>query len=90
MVQTTRRTELGPHFTEGARLLWEEVRIRGMSQGEAGRSVGAHNGQFNRWLYGLKKPGIHFALAIERVFGVPVIAWTQEPTQDFVPMALAG
>lgn len=81
------RKHIGAHFSEGARLLWEKIDQLRITAEDVRRGVGAGSGVVQWWLYGDKRPGIVYAQRLEESFGVPMVAWTQEPTAKFVPPA---
>lgn len=81
MANKTRQDE-GALFSEGARLLREALAKDDLSQGKAAQMLGVlYPDQVNRWVHGDRKPGLKHASAIEREFGIPMIAWTQEAAQ---------
>lgn len=82
-----RRTELGDHFTEGARLLWAAMEKAKMTQAAARRSCGAHGGEMSRTLYGAKAARLKVVLWANRTFGIPVEAWAKKPARPFTPPA---
>jgi hypothetical protein len=82
-----KRTELGPKFSEGARLLWLAMRENKWSQGELGKAIDAKPGVVNRWLYGDIRPGLAWAEELLAVVKIPLSAWNQRPVRAFVPPA---
>jgi transcriptional regulator with XRE-family HTH domain len=46
-----------------------------MSQGELERRIGAPDGIASKWLKLKQRPGLGFALAMERILGVPAKSW---------------
>ena len=78
--------ELGPHFSEGARLLWLLMERQGWTQSELRRRLCAHLGEVTRILYGDRFPRLAVAAEAERL-GVHVAAWQQKPRLRFVPPA---
>ena len=87
-----RRTELGPKFNEGARLLWLAIIREGITQFALSRELGiATPGVQNRWLWGDQRPMNPWRKKINERFSVPVDAWDEEPTEAFTPpLASAG
>lgn len=83
----TTRTHLGEHFSEGARLLWAEIEIRGWSQGQLAKAIDAKPGVVPRWLYGDTKPSWDWAARLRDVLGIPLEAWTLAASESFVPPA---
>lgn len=89
------RTDLGPLFCEGARLLWLALEQRGLNQTEAARllvdaarKIRCDGGMLGRWLYGDRKPGRLLASRILEIFGVPIEAWDRRPKKAFAPPAM--
>ena len=82
------RTALGPHFNEGARLLWGALERAGDSVREVDRVAAANQGMAIRWLYGDGRPGTAFRVRLSERYGVPILAWDQPPTAPFVVPAL--
>lgn len=80
----TTRTKLGPHFSEGARLLWEAMEAREWTQGQLRKELGASYGRVSRWLYGDIRLNLAVAVTISEKFEIPVEAWTQKPTAEFI------
>lgn len=81
------RTELGPLFSEGARLLWLAIQREGLLSAPAAAEVGADSSLFHRWLYGERKPGRTHGNALSERFGVPSDSWDMEPSEPFAPPA---
>lgn len=80
------RLTLGPHFNEGARLLWGK--LAEFASLEAMRlAVGAHRGELSRILYGDRLPGLPLANRIADKLGIPTTAWEQPATVPFTPPA---
>lgn len=85
---TPRRTTLGPHFSEGARLVWEGIEREGVSHADLRREWGVHTGDLSRALYGdRKRPSMAVLAGAQKRFGVPLEAWAQPPTVPFIPPA---
>lgn len=84
------RRALGPHFNEGARLLWLALDKAGDSVREIDRLTSATQavGSSIRWLYGDGRPGTGARVKLEERYGVPILAWDQPPTAPFVVPAL--
>ena len=81
------RMTLGPHFSEGARLLWAAIQERRLSQADVRVRVGVQPGTVTRWLYGDKIPSLESAMAIEDAFGIAARRWLEGPAAVFVPPA---
>lgn len=90
------RTELGPYFSEGARLAWLALDKRGWSQADLqrrlkgrarpdGTSLPLRPGVVSRWLYGDRRPSTDALVQLEHVLGVPVTAWLRPPLRKFSP-----
>lgn len=77
------RTELGPHFSEGARLLWNAKENQSLSHGGIARLIGATGGVVPRWLYGDTRPSWNWASKLFVTFGIPLVAWTEPPSRPF-------
>lgn len=79
------RQTLGKFFTEGCRLLWEEV-LASDSKEVLGlqRQLGmSHPGQLHRIIYGDRKPGLPFMLLVKEKLGHEVEVWNMGPTKAF-------
>jgi Meiotically up-regulated gene 113 len=83
----TRRTNLGPNFNEGARLLWDALETKSWTHNELCRRVGATHGAHASWLYGDGRPRLVYALKLEELFAIPVKAWDLPPTEAFALVA---
>jgi hypothetical protein len=81
--KVTYRTHLGPHFSEGARLVW--MRLREIECGIAGgaRLAEIDRAQFYRFLHGDRVPSIAEAAKMKRAFGAPIDAWNEKPRRKF-------
>lgn len=76
------RINKGTRFTEGSAQLQSKLSELGLSQGKASGMIGLfYPGMLNRWLHGDGVPSLKFAVELERVFGIPASAWTQEAQQ---------
>lgn len=83
----TRRKKLGDYFSEGARQLWLAIEARGMSQNKAELQIGAPNGVLNRWLYGVRRPGMKYVFAIQQHFAIAPESWREASRLPFVAPA---
>lgn len=81
------RTELGPKFSEGARLLWVEMDKRDWSGFRLGNELGLASGQVVRYLYGDRVPVLELAMKIKDVLGIEPESFTHPPSTLFVPPA---
>lgn len=76
---------------EGARLLWEIMKNRGLTQADVramlqGRSGPLADGAMSRWLHGDRRPSLSLASQLAELFGIPVQSWHQVPrTADAAP-----
>lgn len=90
MVGTYRR-HIGPHFSEGARLLWLKLPQLARAWGikpesareELTKRLGAARGTVARYLYGDRKPDRTLASKLQELAGIPAEAWDQAPKQEF-------
>ena len=81
------RTNLGPHFTEGARRLWLRMGELGWDQPRVSREIGAGGGTLHKLMYGDRKIGLPLANAIKEKLGIDTELWGKAPTEAFVPPA---
>lgn len=81
----SRRTNLGPQFSEGARQLWLALARLGWSQTKARANLGVAAGMLSRWLFGDRKPDIDWANKIQVLFGVEQRLWSEPPAEPFEP-----
>ena len=80
------RTELGPVFSVGARKLWTVLEREGLSQGKAEKLLGVQSrGLLNRWLYGLRRPGLLSALEMQSRWDIDPATWHMPFEGEFVP-----
>ena len=77
------RTRFGPHFSEGARLLWTRMARDSMSREALCAKVGCAKGSLLRWMYGDRLPARVEAGKIERALGIPPDAWDRKPSRAF-------
>jgi plasmid maintenance system antidote protein VapI len=78
------KSRLGPHFSEGSRLLWGELEGRELTQADAEDELECARGTVSRLLYGTRRCGLDLALVVLAKFGIPIVAWREEPSEDFV------
>ncbi len=81
------RRTLGSRFYEGTRLLWGVLETRELTISAAAELLGWSRGTLSNVLYGERLPGVGMLAKILEVFGVPLEAWAQAPTQPFIPPA---
>jgi hypothetical protein len=84
------RTELGPHFSEGARQVWLKMLERGWSLARTSTETGAGSGTLHKLLYGDRGVGRPLSMAFEAKFGVEQRLWDVPPTEAFLPPAAAA
>jgi hypothetical protein len=77
------RTELGSHFSEGARLLWRVMAKQKLSQADIRRRMQCQSGLVPRWLYGDVTPGLMYAFRLAAAFDIPPQAWIAPPKRHF-------
>lgn len=87
MANSSKPKELGPKFSEGARLLWLELLKTKYSIREAEREWGMSRGLLHRLLYGHQRAGRVVALRLFGMFSIPVETWDRTPIREFVPPA---
>ncbi len=83
MPAAKKRTELGPKFSEGARLFWLALEKEGWNQLAAEHALGAKRGTVSRLLYGDRIPGVRLAATIEDRLGIPASSWVMVPRRKF-------
>ena len=81
---------VGKYFSEGARLLWLEMRKRELDQASLADLLGTSSGQVNQWLYGGRGMSLRWALAIRQKVGIAESAWLASPQKPFTPPAKAA
>ena len=82
-----RRTDLGEHFSEGSRLLWQILEKKGWTQSQLREALGAHPGEISKLLYGDKKPRFDLIVEASRKFKIKAERWDEPPRVAFVPPA---
>jgi len=83
----TRRTELGDHFTEGARLLWDAMERLGFEQYQLEKHIQAPTGLVSRLLYGDQRAGRVWMFKLYNKLGIPLESWNQTSSKPFLPPA---
>jgi len=63
--------------TRGPKMLKRALARKGWSQGDLERELGAGDAVVSKWVNGVRTPGLEYALAIERLLGVPASAWVE-------------
>ena len=83
------RTELGPLFSEAARIIWTTYIIRdGLSINfVAKRLIGVSSGRLTSWLYGDQLPSLRKAIDMEDMLGIEPRLWLETPVRRFTPPA---
>lgn len=86
MSRRPHRTTLGPHFNEGARLLWLRVAEAPYdgSQNALALAIDVGAGLVSRWLYGDRKPGRAHSATLHQRLGIPASAWDEPASVEFV------
>lgn len=88
------KARLGRHFTEGARQLWLVVLGKNWSQRELARQVAEASGKktkhnrsalMSRWLYGERKPTLHYVLILQELLNIDPALWEKPPVEPFTP-----
>lgn len=64
-----------PNLNEGAVRLKRAMTRRREEQADVRRRLGAPSGVVSRWLSGECRPSLVNALALQRLYGVPVACW---------------
>ncbi len=64
--------------TRGRTALAKALEARGWTQADLARELGCHSGLVNRWMHGLRVPGRHWSVEIERVTGVKTSLWGEQ------------
>lgn len=89
LLNRTHRVSLGPHFSEGSRLLWVAVERRGRR--DVLSMLGVHESSLSRYLYGDKEILLRVAIRAEEMLGIPPRSWVSKPARPFkVPAARAA
>ena len=79
------RTQLGPHFSEGARLLF--LRVLKSSFRDVGQDLGVDHSVVYRWAYGDSLPSAKHLNSIATRYRVKAGAWSAAPKESFIPPA---
>ncbi len=72
---TARTAETGDVMSRGAERLRRALKKLGWSQNELERRLDTPVGLVNRWLNGHRRPGLRFALQLEKLTGVAPGSW---------------
>jgi len=75
--------QLGPRFSEGARLLWVAMRRAGLSQESLRSELGCAKGVIGRWLRGDRLPDGTFRGKLFKQFGIRPQLWEHGPSRPF-------
>ena len=78
-----RRAHVGRYFSDGARQMWRMIEAGVLCLEDVGRAGSWSRGLPHHWLYGDRRPSLHSALALEKLYGIPVEAWTAAPSEPF-------
>lgn len=63
--------------TKGQVVLEYKLRKRGWSQSQLALTLGVNSGQVNHWLSGKRRPGLRWAVELERLLDIPTEYWLQ-------------
>lgn len=80
-----RRDELGPKFSEGARLLWLALASRKWSPRDFARALDVSQGAAYRYLYGDRTPDRLHAQQIQKLLGISPDEFDRATTRKFTP-----
>ena len=80
----------GKFFSEGSRQLWLALDEKRWSQEELAAKLGTKSGHTSPWLYGTRRPGLEWALRIEKVLGIEASAWLDTSSRLVVRFAIPG
>lgn len=83
MALHARRLTLGPHESEGARLLWEACCQAG-SIGDVRKRLGFSSDEMSRLLYCERTANLSQANRCFEVLNIPQTAWESKPTKPIV------
>lgn len=78
------RTEKGLKWSEGSRLMFVAIEVRGWSIEDLTRAAGWARGMAIRFIYGDSTPGRKHAGTILRIFGIAPEKFDEAPTEDYV------
>ena len=81
------RSELGAHFSEGARQLWIVLQRAKETQDGAGARLHVSRGYVCRILYGDFCPGLDLCLRMQKEYGINPGLWLKKPKSVFIPPA---
>ena len=79
-----KRKNLGPRFSEGARLLWLKIEKAGGSIATVRKRLGIPRDQMSRLLYGDRAATLGQANRCFEILGIPTATWEQAPKRSFV------
>jgi hypothetical protein len=80
-----RRAHVGRYYSDGARRMWRLIEAGAFTLEDVGRAGSWSRGLPHSWLYGDRRPSLGSALVLEKLFGIPVAAWTSPPSEPFSP-----
>lgn len=82
------RTDLGPNFSEAARLWWLALENEETTAAQAERRLEARRGMASGWLYGDRLPSVPWAARIHEIWpAVLPELWAQPAAKPFEPPA---
>jgi hypothetical protein len=79
----TYRTTLGPHFNEGARMLWVATISKGIGSAGVAALADLDQSSVYRWMYGDQKPARSSAEQLKKHFGIDPSLWDERPREQF-------
>ncbi len=82
-----RNVRVGPAFSRGAEMLNAYLVKHEISQTAFGESVGVAGAVVTRWVHGDRRPGLRFAILLEKEARIPLAAWNQKPTRTRIAAA---
>ena len=83
------RTGLGPHFSEGNRLLWVATRKRKIGHTQLAEMLGIKQNTAHRYMYGDRKLPLDLMLRVQKLFpSVRLPTFAVPPTRPFAPPGL--
>lgn len=74
---------LGPHFSEGARLLWLSMEHRDYTQEDLRQLIGKSKGVIGRWLRGDQRPDGESRGLLFELLKIKPQAWDSVPQKAF-------
>jgi plasmid maintenance system antidote protein VapI len=78
-----RRLTIGPHFSEGTRLLWEEIEKRGGNVSTVRKILDMPRDRMSRLLYGDRRVTFDQSQKCMSLLGIPTDSWWEKPKSKF-------